>query len=150
MMFNKKNIDEIHKKDLGFETPENYFSNVEKEILSKISAQNKPKVIPFYRKKVVWFAAASIAFVIAITIYKQQIATSIKTVPQIVLDTLNLDENLNLASDYIFEEDVLVASLFINDNNIENFVNNAFIKSVASDENLDDYIVDNLMNEDLF
>lgn len=149
-MFNKKNIDEIHKKDLGFETPENYFSNVEKEILSKISAQNKPKVIPFYRKKVVWFAAASIAFVIAITIYKQQIATSIKTVPQIVLDTLNLDENLNLASDYIFEEDVLVASLFINDNNIENFVNNAFIKSVASDENLDDYIVDNLMNEDLF
>lgn len=150
MMFNKKNIDEIHKKDLGFETPENYFSNVEKEILSKISAQNKPKVIPFYRKKIVWFAAASIAFVIALTIYKQQIATSIKTVPQIVLDTLNLDENLNLASDYIFEEDVLVASLFINDNNIENFVNNAFIKSVASDENLDDYIVDNLMNEDLF
>lgn len=149
-MFNKKNIDEIHKKDLGFETPENYFSNVEKEILSKISAQNKPKVIPFYRKKIVWFAAASIAFVIALTIYKQQIATSIKTVPQIVLDTLNLDENLNLASDYIFEEDVLVASLFINDNNIENFVNNAFIKSVASDENLDDYIVDNLMNEDLF
>lgn len=146
----EKNIDKIHKQDLGFDLPEDYFSKSKKEILSKVSAKKETKIISLFKQKMVWFAAAGIALIFALTVYKQQVIPSIKNIPEIVSDTLNKSENMDLAFQYFYEEDVLIASLFVKDENVGTFVNNAFINDVIADEYLDDFIVDELMDEDLF
>jgi hypothetical protein len=144
------NIDAKHKEDLGFELPDNYFETSKNEILLKTSSKNEVKTVALYKRKMVWFAAASIALVIALTVYKQQTFHSIKAIPAIVLDSINSNENIDLASDYITEENMLLATLLVNDENIEAYINNAFIGNVLADEYLDEYIVDELMTDELF
>jgi len=146
----EKNIDKMHKEDLGFEIPEDYFSKSKTEILSKVTAKKEPKVISFYKNKVVWFAAAGIALIFALTVFKQQLIPTMKVIPAIVQDSLNSNENMDLAFNYFFEDDILLASLFVSDDKVATFVNNAFIKEVVEDEYLDNYIVDQLIEDDLF
>jgi len=146
----EKNIDNIHKKELGFDLPQDYFLKSKNQILSKVSTNKETKIITLFKHKMVWFAAAGIALIFAIAVYKQQAIPSIKNIPVLVLDTLNTDKNLNMANYSFFEEDVLIASLFVSDNNVETFVSNAFIEDVVTDEYLDEFIVEELMNEDLF
>lgn len=144
----EKNIDQSHKNDLGFELPEDYFLKSKNEILSKVS-KKETKIISFYKSKMIWFAAAGISLILALTVYKQQVNTSIINIPNIVSDTLNTNKMFDLATDYIFEDDVLIASLFVSDVNLKNFLNNAFVEGVVEDEYLDDYIVDQLMDDDI-
>jgi hypothetical protein len=150
MKTNKQNIDKIHKKDLGFELPDNYFEKSKNEILLKTSTKKEGKLVSLYKRKIIWFAAAGIALIFAVKVYKEQSIDSIKNIPTFVLDSLNLNENMDLAADYFVEEDILIASLFVSDQNVENYVNNAFINDIVADEYLDDYIVDELMTEDLY
>lgn len=146
----EKNINKIHKEDLGFDLPEGYFSKSKNEILSKVTAKKEPKVVAIRQNKMVWFAAAGIALIFALTIYKQQLVPSMKVIPAIVQDSLISNENIDLAKSYFFEDDILLASLFVNDDKVGSFVNNAFIEDVVEDEYLDDFIVDQLMEDDLF
>lgn len=146
----EKNIGKRHKQNLGFDLPDDYFLKSKNEILSKVSVKKENETISIFKNKLVWFAAAGIALIFALTIFKQQSVPSTKSTPEIVSDTINANENLDLALTYFFEEDVLIASLFINDNQVEAFVNNAFIEDVVADELLDDFIVDELMDDDLF
>lgn len=145
-----KNIDKVHKEQLGLGMPEGYFETSKKEILSKTSEKKKVKVISLYKNKMIWFVAAGIALVFSLTVYNNQTMNTIKDIPEMVLDTLNFDENLNLAMDYMYEEDVLISSLFMDDENVGDFVNNAFIQDITADAYLDDFIVDELMTDDLF
>lgn len=146
----EKNTDKVHKKDLGFDIPEDYFLKSKSEILSKVSTLKEPKIISIFKNRFVWFAAAGIALFIALTVFKQQTIPSMKNSPEIVSDTLNASENMDLALNYFFEDNVLVASLFVSDANVESYVINAFLKEVVADEYLDDFIVNELMEEDLF
>ncbi len=146
----EKNIDKVHKEDLGFDIPEDYFLKSKNEILSKVSTSKKSKTISIFKHRFVWLAAAGIALFVALTVFKQQTIPSMKNTPKIVLDTLNASENVDLALNYFFEDNVLIASLFVSDANVENYVTNAFLEEVAADEYLDDFIVNELMEEDLF
>lgn len=145
-----KTIDKVHIEQLGLGMPEGYFETSKKEILSKTSEKKKVKVISLYKNKMIWFVAAGIALVFSLTVYNNQTMNTIKDIPEMVLDTLNFDENLNLAMDYMYEEDVLISSLFMDDENVGDFVNNAFIQDITADAYLDDFIVDELMTDDLF
>lgn len=146
----EKNIDKVHKEDLGFDIPEDYFLKSKNEILSKVSTSKKAKTISIFKNRFVWLAAAGIALFVALTVFKQQTIPSMKNTPKIVSDTLNASENVDLALNYFFEDNLLVASLFVSDANVENYVTNAFLEEVAADEYLDDFIVNELMEEDLF
>lgn len=145
-----QNKAKIHKKDLGFDVPEGYFLTSKNDILSKVSAAKKPKIISIFKQKIVWFAAAGIALIFALTVFKQQTIPSIKNIPTIVSDTLNSTKNLDLAFNSFIEDEVLVSSLFVSDTQIDSYLNNAFIEEVVADEYLDDFIVDQLIDEELF
>lgn len=146
----EKNIDKVHKKDLGFDIPDDYFLKSKSEILSKVSTSKESKTISIVKNRFVWLAAAGIALFVALTVFNQQTIPSMKNTPEMVSDTLNASENMDLALNYFFEENILVASLFVSDANIESYVTNAFLEEVAADEYLDDFIVNELMDEDLF
>ena len=144
------NIDKIHKEVLGFEIPEDYFEKSKNEILSKIIKKKEVRKISFFNRKFVWLAAAGIALIFSLTIYIQQTIGSINNIPTIVLDSINLDKNSELIADYFVEDDILINSLFVSDNDLETYLNDAFINDVSADENIDDFIVDELMPDNLF
>lgn len=150
MKSKENNINKTHKEDLGFKIPEDYFSKSKNEILSKVAPKKEAKVVAFRKNKIVWFAAAGIALIFALTVYKQQLFPTMNVIPEIVQDSLMSTENMDLAFNSFFEDDLLLASLFVNDDKVGSFVNNAFIEEVVEDEYLDDFIVDQLMQDDLF
>lgn len=150
MKTDNKNIDNLHKDELGFGLPDNYFEKSKSKILSKISENKEVQIIPLYKRKTTWLVAAGIALLISVSVYKQQISNSVKNVPEIALENTIQTKHLELAADYIAEENMLLASILVSDKNVDTYLNNAFINSVLEDEHLDNFIVDELMDEELY
>lgn len=150
MNLKDKNINKKHSKELGFKTPDDYFLKSKNEILSKISTKKELKLTTFYKNKITWFAAAGFALFFAFTLYKQYKTPKDFDMNQIVLDTLNTQKNGNLLTDSFHQDDILIASLFVNDANVDSFLTNNFIDNVLADEYIDEYIVDELMTDELF
>ncbi len=150
-MNNKENnIDEIHKKDLGLSVPENYFSASKNEILAKITAEKKPKVVPLYQNKFVWFVAAGITLLVALTVFKPDVFPSIDKNPSIVSDTVNKFKNLDLVYDLFNtdEQDITIASLFMSDAEISNYIENTIIEEILIDEEIDYYMLESMLFEE--
>ena len=145
-----KNIDIKHNEELGFKMPEDYFLKSKNEILSKVSVKKESKIILLFKNKMSWFAAASIALIFALSIYNNQTKLDIIKIPAIVSDTLNSNKSLTVEEGYFFEDDFLISSLFVNDMNVDNYIANSFIEQIVLEEHLDDYILDYLMDDELF
>ncbi|GAA3644067.1 hypothetical protein [Flavivirga jejuensis] len=134
-----KNIRELHSNELGLGIPENYFSKSKQEILSKVlDKKEKEKPIFFLRKSFVWYAAASIILLIAITLIKPNRGLQINDIQTIVLDTIKqLDpEKITDKTNVLSESDILITSLFIEENNIDEFIDNYVLEEALFDEAL--------------
>jgi hypothetical protein len=147
---NDRNLDELHKKNLGLSVPKNYFSTSKNELLEKIASKKKTKVIPFYQKKLVWFTAACIALLVALTVFNPTITSNFNKTTTIVSDTLNNIENIDLIQDLFItdSQDIMVASLFMDDTEISNYIVNNIIEELIIDEEIDYFILENLMPEE--
>jgi hypothetical protein len=101
------NANKRHQKDLGLDIPENYFASSTKSILEKTINQKRGKVISLSKKIYAWSAAAVVLLLFTLAIY-----------------------NPTSSGDNI-EEDVLIASLFTEESNmdvfLEEFVNNELL-----------------------
>ncbi len=106
------NAHKRHKKDLGLDIPKDYFASSRKAILEETIHKKRGKVITFDKKIYAWLSVAVVALLFTLTLYNP---------------SKNI-ENIN--------EDVLIASLFTEENNIDNFV--------------DDFVNDELLTEDVF
>jgi hypothetical protein len=146
----ENNIDKTHKKDLGLGVPENYFSTSKNEILSKIAHEKKARVVPFYKNKLMWFSAAGITLLVALTVFKPNVFPSIDKTPLIVSDSINKFQNLELVYD-IFTTDsqnIAIASLFMNDAEISNYIENNIIEEILIDEKIDSFMLESMFSEE--
>jgi len=130
--FDRK-LKEIHSSALGLKTPENYFSASKMEILEKVSNQKQEKFNIFSRKRIAWAAAATIA-IFAVSVFKPNALPSFNNVPAIVSDTINYLQNNNLAQGEFKEDDILITSLFVPDNEIDEFVNNYVLEELVYED----------------
>jgi len=146
----EKKLDIMHTDELGLGMPEDYFSKSKNDILEKINSEKKSKVIPIYKNKVVWFAAAGIAFILALTVFKPDVLPDIGEIPSIVSDSVDQIKNFDLATINEFvEEDVLIASLFVDESQIDTYIDNYIIEETFIDEYIDNYIMDDLLDAEL-
>lgn len=147
----KKNIDidNTHKNDLGLSVPENYFSTSKNEILKKIALEKKTKVIPLHQNKFIWFVAAGISLLVALTVFKPSVFTTTDKNPSIVSDTVNNLKNLELVYDLFSEnqQDITIASLFMNDAEISNYIANNIIEEIIIDEQIDYFMLETMLIE---
>lgn len=126
-----------HSKKLGLNIPENYFSKSKQEILSKVLDKNKKEKPVFTLKKsLVWYAAASILLLITITLIKPNSNLQIDEIHTVVSDTIKHLENEKLAKETItpVENDILITSLFIEENKIDDFIDNYVLDEALIDE----------------
>ena len=146
----ENNIDKTHKKDLGLGVPENYFTTSKNEILSKIANEKKAKVVPLYKNKFMWFAAAGIALLVALTVFKPDVFPSIDKNPSIVSDSINKFQNLELVYDLFTTDtqDITMASLFMNDAEISNYLENNIIEEILIDEKIDSFMLESMLSEE--
>lgn len=106
------NAEKRHQKDLGLTVPEGYFSQSKADILAMTTGQSK-EVIPLYKRKITWISmAAAIALLLTLAVYN----------PFTKTDDV--------------ESDVLIASLFTEEESVDDFVN--------------DFVNDELLTEDVF
>lgn len=146
----ENNIDKTHKKDLGLGVPENYFTTSKNEILSKIANEKKAKVVPLYKNKFMWFAAAGITLLVALTVFKPDVFPSIDKNPSIVSDSINKFQNLELVYDLFTTDtqDITIASLFMNDAEISNYLENNIIEEILIDEKIDSFMLESMLSEE--
>jgi hypothetical protein len=85
-------------------------------------------------KRIIWAAAASIAIIFAVSVFKPNVLPSFNNVPAIVSDTIELFQNNNLAQGEFKEDDILITSLFVPDNEIDEFVNNYVLEELVYEE----------------
>lgn len=140
-------INEHHKKYLGTNVPEGYFEKSKLSILDKIKEKQIAEVIEAPKKgKVFWLqpqfryiAAASVVFILSLTIWLQN-----------TNDTLVEEDTIELLS---FNDDVLINSLFVEDEELEAYTNTTLmnevvIKAELSEQIMDDFILDSMILED--
>lgn len=131
-------LKEKHSKELGLKVPDNYFSASKTSILDKVSKEKQVKVkhIIFKRESVVWLAAASIALIFSLTVFRTNVFSTINKAQSIVSDTIEQIENeVKLIDDFsIKNNDILIASLFVEDNEIDEFVNNYVLEELVYEE----------------
>ncbi|AUP79628.1 hypothetical protein [Flavivirga eckloniae] len=134
-----KHMLKLHKEELGLNVPEDYFSKSKQDILDKISEETKPKKSVFFlNKSFIWYAAASIIVLIAITIIKPNNSLPIDDSQSIVSDTIKLLEQTKFEKDIaeFTENDILITSLFVEENDIDEFIDNYVLEEALLDEAL--------------
>lgn len=124
-----------HAEDLGLDIPEDYFSKSKNEILAQVRAENGGKVIPLYGNKLFW-AAAAIVLLIVTTVFQTNSVPALDEIPTIVSDTieqLNTTELANKDAE-TQENDILISSLFVEESEIDEFVDNYMLKEALFEE----------------
>lgn len=127
-------MQKMHSDELGLKVPKDYFSTSKMEILEKVSNQKKNKFGVFSRKRIIWSVAATIAIFIALTVFKPDTLPSMDKIPAIVSDTIDQLKTNGLAQEELEGNDILISSLFIPDNEIDEFVDNYVLEELVYEE----------------
>ncbi len=128
-------LKEKHSKELGLKVPDNYFSVSKSTILNKVSEEKKVKRLIFKRERMVWMAAASIALIFTITVFKTNVFSTIDKAQAVVIDTIEQLKNEVKAMPELNEDnDILIASLFVEDSKVEDFVNEYVLEEIVNKE----------------
>jgi hypothetical protein len=156
---NNEKLKKKHSEELGLNVPEDYFSNSKSEILSKVLTKKEPKLIPIYRKRNIWLAAASIALIFGLTVFKPFSVLNFSDSPIVAMDSVNntsiekvvvadspavyqknnetdlvstKESGNGVTSEQVesVENDIVVESLFMEENEINESVNNYMLEDI--------------------
>lgn len=125
---------EMHSEELGLKTPENYFSKSKSEILEKVSNQKRVRFNIFSRERIIWSVAATIAIILALSVFKPNALPAMDEIPAIVSDTIDHIQNNDLAQGELEEDDILISSLFVSDTEIDEFVDDYVLEELVYEE----------------
>tara|TARA_R110002126_G_scaffold55819_6_gene149721 strand:- start:32588 stop:33133 length:546 start_codon:yes stop_codon:yes gene_type:complete len=143
-------ISKHHKAYLGTDIPEGYFAKSKLSILDKIKEEVKeePKLGAMPKKRLVFYmqpqfkyiAAASLVFMLSLTIWLQNANNQD-------------DDHTNNIESLAFQNDVLLESLLVADEDVDAFIaatlfNEVLVKAELKEQNLDNLILDSLILED--
>lgn len=144
----KGDVSNHHKKYLGTDIPEGYFTKSKLSILEKIKEEQKlNKPVEIKKQLVFWLkpqfkyiAAASLVFILSLTVWLQN------------TDRKNEIKETNIEF-FAFEDDILINSLFVEDAEIDLFtettlINEIVIKAELSEQKMDDLFINSLFIED--
>jgi hypothetical protein len=129
-------------KETGFSVPEGYFENLEETVLQNIIASEKQKdVIPLFQNRTLIYItaiAACVAIIFSVINTKETIPNQMKNLPFSSIDSYINEGNLGFDS-----YDVIA---LLNDEDVSNL---NFETNIFSEENLENYLLENIDNTQL-
>ncbi len=137
----QKKLDKIHAKDLGLDVPQDYFSTSKNDILETIHAEKKSKGIQKIYNKFIWLAAAGIALIMALSIFKPYAPSG--------SDLQEETEIVSISAEQLIEEDMLIASLFVDESQLDSYVDQYIVEESIIDEYIEVYFFDDILNDTL-
>lgn len=141
----QKGITKSHRDLLGMDVPKGYFSNSKEEILKAVSKPEKKTTRVFVLKPILKYSiAATVVIILGLTFFFR-----LQTKP-IVPYTNTLD---NTRSVILEEDPTLINSLFINNEEMDAFLdsyvmNEIMIKIQESELDFDNILINSLMIDD--
>lgn len=127
----KDDLSKHHKDHFGMEVPEGYFASSKKSILDLVKEESDTKVIPIFYKRRSFQVAASIAILVLMTVWFQLPETT----------------EVEIAS-----TDSLIESLFVEDDNMNDFVEELLVSEVVEEaekeKDIEEIIINSLFVED--
>ena len=136
-----------HQKYLGTEVPKVYFKMSKQSILDKIKAEEvqhnqsyKKQKVVFMRTSFKYIVAASLVFLIGLTLWLQHTNSTSKEQP-ILLES------------YALEHEVLIESLLIPEKDLNEFTevvlfNQVMVKAELKEQKIEDLVLDIILVED--
>lgn len=136
--FDQKN-QKKHIKDLGLQLPVDYFAQSKTNILSQVSNKKPGKLLIFSRKTIIWSATIAAILIIVVTVFKPNDFFATDHITNLVSDSIEAFQKENITNiNQVSSEDVLLASLFVEENKVNEYVDNylkeELIKHVVSSE----------------
>lgn len=102
-------IDNLHEKELGLKTPDDYFEKSKAIILSKTQS----RIIPFYKKAIVaWTSVAAIFLLLTFTLFRTYTQSDITQ----------------------SEDDIFISSLLEDDDKIDDFITQYIEDEILTNE----------------
>lgn len=132
--FDKRN-QKKHTEELGLQLPEDYFSKSKAAILSQVLNKKRSKLIVFSRKTIVWSTTIAAMLILTITLFRQNNFSATDHITTFVSDSIDAF-NPKLITKNGFEttkEDVLLASLFVDDKHVNEYVDNYIKEKLIND-----------------
>ena len=119
-----------HTKDLGLQLPKDYFSKSKANILAQVSSKKRGKLIIFSRKTIVWSTTVAALLIFTITLFKPNDFSATDNITTFVSDTIDAFQNESATNNDLVTstEDVLLASLFVDESHVNEYVDN-YIKA---------------------
>ncbi len=134
-----KEVQRRHEDELGLNIPEGYFSKSKQDILTKVSLETAPqKHVFFFKKRMVWYAAASVLLLITMILGRPNKTLQVEGIQTIVLDTIETfkDNKIETGNIEPAEHDILITSLFIEDHEVDDFIDDYVLDEALIDEAL--------------
>ncbi|WP_147296401.1 hypothetical protein [Lutibacter oceani] len=126
-------LGENHKEELGFEIPENYFSKSKLEIQQKVFTK-KTGIFNLTSKQLKFRIpmAAAIALLFTLAVFKFNSTSELKNLPNIVLDSIkDIQPNEFKNHNNLVYEDIAIESLFINDEDVDKYLEDYVFESLV-------------------
>lgn len=128
-------LNKIHSDTLGLTIPENYFSNSKNEILNKVLAEKETKVIPFYKKRTSWLAAASVTLLLGLSIFRTYNSQNQENITNQLTDSIvqidnTTTNNTTQGHNLVPENDIIVSSLFVEEKEIDEYITNRLLEDM--------------------
>lgn len=162
---NNIKLKEVHTNELGMKVPDDYFSNSKIQILNRIKEESQPKVVPYYKKKQNWMAAASLLILLGLSFYsvngffdlkKEPLQTSSPVVIENNVSKKVLSTEVNLPEapvKRIVVENKIVekpsVKIIEEEITLDQIKNNLLVESLFLEENQLNEYVTNYMLEDI-
>lgn len=141
---NEFGVSESHRSYLGLKTPTDYFADSKNKILSSLSNietkdHNKFKI----NRKTFWAVAASVTILLTVTLTFLYDNASIQNINILTENGISYENN---------DDNLLISSLFMEDSEMDQFIDDYFIEEVISETGVerysDDVIINSLLVED--
>lgn len=128
-------LNKIHSDTLGLTIPENYFSNSKNEILNKVLTEKETKVIPFYKKRTSWLAAASVTLLLGLSIFRTYNSQNQENITNQLTDSIvqidnTTTNNTTQGHNLVPENDIIVSSLFVEEKEIDEYITNRLLEDM--------------------
>ena len=139
-----RSMKQKHKEDLGLGLPENYFSASKERILSLTTEKKKEGKVVKLRKAVIWAVAAGIAVILTLTVFNENAVEKVDGISTKISDTLEQIKLNPRGADhpYTAYDYALIASLFLNEDQIDRYAEDHFLQEIIVDEYIDIYFMD--------
>lgn len=150
---NEKGMAESHKEYLGLGTPPDYFPKSKRSILnavhtSEIESKDSVFSLKIYslNRRYNWAVAASIIFLLTVSI----LFLNDIPIPKI---TITADDRTNEEKFNAHTANILVASLFFDDSEADQFIDHLFFNEIVSDvqrieHDVNDAVINSLLLDD--